>query len=116
MLRQGTWVQLSHAAGCQIESLDIETALLDEGEQHQHSNKDHEDHASEHHEEMKEGEGHNEFHISYQYHCHQSDALTGAEVKLWQHFDGFERILGQLISNGVQQRFELTRGNANIRF
>ncbi|RDE22474.1 DUF2796 domain-containing protein [Motiliproteus coralliicola] len=132
-LRQGAIIQLSGDADCKLESIAIESALLEDHQEHDHDaehaehdghddHEKHEEHAHDDHNDHKdhddhehEGE-HSEFHISYSYHCHQPDALNGAQVQLWQQFDGFEKIQVQLISPKGQQRQELTRSNPHIRF
>lgn len=135
-LRQGAIFELNSAADCKLESMTLESALLEGHEDHDHADhKEHDDHAhddhkghddhahndhdhddhKEHDDHDHEGE-HSEFHVSYHYHCHNAEALTGADVQLWKQFDGFEKIQVQLISPKGQQRQELTPSNPHIRF
>ena len=120
MLEKGNWIRLTSAAKCTLESWDIDTGLIDD--------EHHDEHASEHHDEDhdedrntphdadSEEESHSEFHISYQYRCQSPNALVGAELLVWQQFEGFERVKGQLISPQGQQRLDLTQDDPIIRF
>ncbi|WP_421866478.1 DUF2796 domain-containing protein [Motiliproteus sp.] len=137
-LRQGAVIQLTEAADCELESSAIESALLEDHQEHDHDaehaehdghddHEKHEEHAHDdhqNHDSHKEHDAHgddhtsehSEFHVSYSYHCHKPDALNGAQLQLWQQFDGFEKIQVQLITPGGQQRQELTRSTPHIRF
>lgn len=109
-LEHGEWIQLTEAAHCQLESKQIESALIADHDDRSDGRHDN------HHHQQHNQESHSEFHISYQYHCQQASALTGAELLLWHQFEGFEEIRGQLITPAGQQLIKLSKDNPSIRF
>ena len=108
LLRRGTPLfRPTAAAACELQLAEIDSPLVegDAQEDHEHA-----------HEEKEEGGGHSEFQLGYRFHCQHPEALTGVEVRLWEHFAGFERIHGQLIGPRGQQRFELGPDQRRIHF
>ncbi len=133
-LRAGEQVlQLSAAAGCTLQTADIESKLTDEehSEEHhddehadehdkdEHSKEHHDDehakdeHSEEHHDDEHADE-HSEFHVTWFYRCDKPAELKTVDVALFDLFPGFEEIDVSFAGENYQLAWELSPGNSRL--
>lgn len=98
-----SWLILPPAAGCRIESADVESSLLEDDESagpdqdgtHEHHAHD-EDH-EEHHDQV-----HSQFRVRHRFQCDNPDGIQSVTVRLFDEFPGMERIQLQVLTDTRQ--------------
>ena len=120
---------LPPAAQCQIEAIELKSALLEHnaGEEHGHHHEEqehehheahaHHDHdAAKHEHDGEEGHQHADMEASYRFHCDKPGQLDGITVKLFQLFPATEELEVQLITPTSQGAAELTAESPRLKF
>lgn len=129
---------LPAAAQCQIEAIELKSALLEHeadeehghhheehehGEEHAHheAHADHDHDAAGHEHEAhehngEEGHHHADMEASYRFHCDKPGQLDGITVKLFQLFPATEELQVQLITPTSQGAAELTAESPRLKF
>lgn len=88
-----------------------------EHEHHEHDEHKHEEHA--HHDHEKEhdhdhGSKHSDIEFKYVYTCNKAERLEHVDVKLFDRFNGFEKINVQWIANNKQGHATLTSKETEV--
>lgn len=92
-------------AGCVVESVSVESAML--GGEHEH-----EDHAKEHDDE----ETHSEFHVTYSFRCGDPNSLDEFAMRYFEHFRGTAELEVQAVGPWGQTAGKLTPDSPRMRF
>jgi hypothetical protein len=90
-------------AGCEVESVDVESAMLGD---------EHEDHAEEH----KDEDTHAEFHLTYSFRCSDPSSLDEFAMRYFEHFKGTAELEVQAVGPWGQTAGELTPASPRMRF
>ncbi|MGB0631673.1 MAG: DUF2796 domain-containing protein [Alphaproteobacteria bacterium] len=108
----------SAAAGCKLQSAEIEAPGAEKKEEHHRHGRGHKhDHAREnhdHHAAKAEKEAHSEFHAHYRYVCERPEKLTHIDAKFFDVFPSAKEIEVQAVTPGNQFRRELTAANPRL--
>ncbi len=92
------------AAGCTTAPGRVESALLEDQQDHEH----------EHEHEHADGEAHADFDVTYQFDCRRPEALSPLAVTLFQHLPRLEKLDVQSVTPGGQRSQQLTPGQTSI--
>ncbi|WP_108125732.1 DUF2796 domain-containing protein [Saccharospirillum mangrovi] len=93
---------LSRAAGCELESVEIESAVL--GDDHDHDEDADHDHDHDH----EAGDAHSDVDVSWHFHCDNPEKLTQVGVGLFNAFERFEDLDVQYLTDDAQGAAELS--------
>ncbi|MFG1495856.1 DUF2796 domain-containing protein [Saccharospirillum sp. HFRX-1] len=120
---------LSSAAGCELEDVDIDSAVLedeehehhDHDEDHDHDHDHDEDHDHDHdhdedhdHDHDHEGHQHSDVDVSWHFHCDNPDELVQVEVGLFDAFERFEDLDVQYLTETSQGAAELSPSRTTL--
>ena len=108
---------LTRSAGCRQESVDVESALLEDGGHHGHDehHTHHEKHGhEEHHEDRHDEKTHSEFHAEYRFHCEHPERLESLKVNLFQVFPGMEKVSAAVITKKRHSGQSLNAANDTL--
>ena len=106
-------VVLPEGAACKLEKAGIESALLEDHDEHGHKD-DHDDHGkSEEHNDHGE---HSEFAVHYYFYCAKTGQLSNLEISLFKHFPSTHKLRVQYITPKGQGAVQATRKSARIKF
>jgi hypothetical protein len=100
------------AAGCKLQSAEIESPGVEKGDEH-HGH----DHGKEKHKQDNPGAGketHSEFHAHYRFVCDHPERLTHIDVGFFKAFVQARELEVQAVTPEKQFRRELTPGNARL--
>lgn len=100
---------LPQAAGCEVETVEVASALLGHEESHVH----HEGHDADAH-EGEAGHEHADMEASYRFHCASPAKLDGITVNLFQLFPATEKLEVQLITPRGQGAAKLTADSPRL--
>lgn len=117
----GNRLILPAPAACRLESVRVESALLegagdDEHAAHEetgHDHEEHDDHQDDHQDDH--GDAHAEFEVRYAFHCDAPGEISHIEVALFEAFPGMEKIALQVLTEAGQTGGELAPGDNIIR-
>lgn len=113
------------AAGCKLQSAEIEAPGTGEKKQHHghgHGHDHDHDHDKDkhardnhgHHAEKAGGEAHSEFHAHYRFECDRPEKLTHIDAEFFGAFPRAKEIDVQAVTPGKQFRRELTAGSSRL--
>lgn len=96
-------------AGCELQSAEVESALLDDSE-HRHGDDDHA------HDDDHGAEGHADFEAVLSWNCTRPEALATLRINLFEMFDGFDTITVNVAAPAGQTRMEATAALPTVSF
>lgn len=105
---------------CTIADKDIDLPYGDddhhehEHEEHHHAKKDHDHDEHEKHEDHDHESTHSDIEFQYVYTCKKPKSLEHIDVQLFKHFNGFEKINVQWLSNNKQGHATLTPKHTEV--
>lgn len=102
-------------ADCELESVNIESSLLDQKPQHKENeiNEGHDDHEISHNHSAP---GHADFEVSIEYDCGSPELLNHVETSgFFKAFSGLEELDVEWISDNNQGAVELDASNSRIK-
>lgn len=114
-------IMLNTEAGCKLEHVSVESALLEEDGHHDEHHGDHKDH--DHHKDHDDHHGHkdeqheevhSEFAAEYHFDCANTKQLTEIKLGLFKAFASLEEVNVQLAMPGLQKSVEANHDNATI--
>lgn len=97
-------------AGCERQSAEVESALLDETPEHRHGDDDHA------HDDDHGAEGHADFEAVLTWNCTRPEALATVRINLFEMFDGFDTITVNVAAPAGQIRIEATAASPTVSF
>ena len=102
----------STEAECELETLHVGLWSMDleeagEGEAHGHEEHEHEEEEHDEHGAESAGEAHSELRATYHFHCHAPEALSGMEVRAFEHLLDADEIDVRVVTPGTQRAMEL---------
>lgn len=117
LLRDGdTLFVLPAAAGCRMDDVRI---TREEAKDHDDDGKDHDHHDEgngHHHGDGEEGHHHADMNVFYRFRCQNAAALSGVDVRLFEHFPATKKLHVQFIGPKGQGGRELTATDPVLRF
>ena len=96
------------AAGCATAPGRVESALLEDQQDHDH------DHDNDHDRDHADGEAHADFDVTYRFDCRRPEALSPLALTLFQHLPRLEKLDVQSVTPGGQRSQQLAPGQASI--
>src|SRR5690606_8831108 len=96
-------------AGCELQSAEVDSALLDAPE-HRHG---HDDHA---HDDDQGADAHADFEAILSWNCTRPEVLAAVRINLFEMFDGFDTITVNVAAPSGQSRTEATAGSPSVSF
>ena len=104
---------LTRSAKCHQETVEVESALLEDDGRHGHK-EEHTHHEKHDHEEHHDEETHSEFHAEYRFHCEHPERIESLRVNLFQVFPGMEKINAAVITEKRQSGQSLNAANDTL--
>lgn len=103
-------------AGCELETAEVEGALLGDVAEYEHDDNDHA-HGDDHvHDDGRGAQAHADFEAVLTWNCTRPEALATVRINLFEMFDGFDTITVNVAAPAGQIRMEATAASPTVSF